>query len=109
MFLSELKTFSVKTVISMQPARKSSIEPKGIEPPVNMRTIELTRVYRCTQAIGRFLSFALIQWTGFDRYLCFDLKIVKPGHEILGVIPECLCLRICDRPGGEVNDVVSSF
>ena len=76
--------------------------------PTSLREIKLTRMFRCTQSIGRFLEQVInsskMCYTNLSPNINSHSISFKPGHEIFGDIPEiillpkCTCKKHCVKP-----------
>ena len=115
----------VPTIICISPtASVYGSSPPSVQSPRCLHRLDLHRVYRCTQAILRWITFVMAEMEAASGYTfprSFSLPQVQAGHEVVGSLPECLllpkcsCTSYCSTPltchlqphGGTVMAVVS--
>ena len=77
--------------------------------PEHLKELQLTRIYRCTQKISRFYQLMVrhlkkFSFTYYTSNINRSSISCKPGHEILGelpellILPQCKCFTYCKLP-----------
>ena len=122
---SKVQRLNVTLAVALQPASLSyDLKPPILDPPVDMNSIELKRVFRYTHSNLNFLVRVLRHWKQrqeerqelvhwrnvMQRKIRLNLEYPYPvnsspipsslreeeeGHEIQGYLPECLLLPFC--------------
>ena len=69
--------------------------------PENLKELQLKRIYRCTQKISRFYKVIVrylqkFSFTYYTSNINRSSISYKPGHEIVGELPELLLLPQCN-------------
>ena len=88
----------VPTIICISPTTfADGSSAPSVQSPLCLHRLDLHRVYRCTQAILRWITFVMAEMDagGYTHPRSFSLPQVQAGHEVVGSLPECLVLPNC--------------
>ena len=88
---TQLDRHGVNCSVALAPSTKD--KDAVIDPPADMASVSLRRVYRYTQEIAGFVEGAMKEWEARSH------KVIavggEAGHEVRGEVPECLLLPPC--------------